>query len=227
MLRRTLILSVTAALAVLATTSAADARARLCGSQGYSYAGISAIQSRSGISAAITALNAPHVSAGHVAAWVGVGGYGLGPGESNEWLQAGISAAPGQPVSLYYELAQPHKAPVYHLIPITVSVGKTYDVAVLESRHHPNWWRVWVNGARASARFFLPASRDNWKPVATSENYDGGVGACNTFAFKFGQLRATVTDHRGWTPVDGSVLSAPGYTVQGRTLAGFVARGGV
>jgi len=224
MLRRTVILAVTAVLTVLATTSVADASSRACGTQGYSYAGISAIQSRSGIAANITALSAPHVDAGHIAAWVGVGGYGLGPNQTNEWLQAGISAAPGQAPSLYYALAQPGRAPAYHVIPLPVSVGKTYDVAVLESRHHPNWWRVWVNGARASARFHLPASGNTWKPVATTENYDGGVGACNTFAFKFSAVRATTTDRKGWTPVASSVLTSPGYAVQGRTLAGFVAR---
>lgn len=225
MLRRSFLIPVVALLASLATSAPAFAGSSFsCGSQGYSYAGISAIQSRSGISATITALRQPHVVAGHVAAWVGVGGYGLGPNETNEWLQAGISAAPDQPASLYYELALPGKAPVYHVVPIEVGVGKTYDVSVLESREHPNWWRVWVNGARASDRFYLPGSRNAWKPVATTENYDGGVGACNAFSFKFSAIRATVTNRPGWTPVAGSVLTSPGYAVQGRTLAGFVAR---
>ena len=224
MFKRTLLTLTVAMFAVLATTSVAVASPSFaCGGQSYSYAGISSVQSRSGISATITALRQPHVLAGHVAAWVGVGGYGMGPHQTNEWLQAGISAAPDQPASLYYELAEPGKAPAYHLIPLAVSVGKTYQVSVLESRHHPNWWRVWVNGARASERFFLPGSRNAWKPVATTESYDGGVGACNSFSFKFSGVRATVTNRRGWSPVAGSLLSSPGYTVQGRTLAGFVA----
>ena len=36
----------------------------------------------------------PNVLHGHVAAWVGVGGAGLGPGSTDEWLQVGISARP-------------------------------------------------------------------------------------------------------------------------------------
>jgi hypothetical protein len=212
------------------TTAPAQAKtlaSAACGKQSYSYAGISAIHSRSGISAGITAVKAPKVIAGHVAAWVGVGGAGLGPGGSTEWLQAGISALPGANPTLYFELAQPGQAPTYTVLPIAVSIGATYQVAVLESRKHAGWWRVWVNGKRATDRFYLPGSHNAWNPVATSESWDGDEGACNDFTFKFSDIRSTTSGRPGWSPMASTEIDAPGYKVSAASPAGFLALGGV
>src|SRR4051812_15763773 len=97
-----------AACALVAPSGAAPAA---CGQTTYSYAGVSSIDARFGVGARISTLHAPAVKEGHVAAWVGVGGSGLGPSGSDEWLQAGISVRAGQDPSLYYELALPGAAP--------------------------------------------------------------------------------------------------------------------
>src|ERR1035437_8917288 len=76
---------------------------------GYAYAGVEGLETTSGISATITELAEPQVLDGHVAAWVGVGGQGLGPNYTDEWLQVGISEQYGEPSQLYYEAVLPGK----------------------------------------------------------------------------------------------------------------------
>lgn len=169
---RTLVAAATlAAACTLAFSSRADGA---CGNGGYSYAGVSSVDSRAGVSAAITVLRAPAVTLGHVAAWVGVGGKGLGP-NGTEWLQVGISAEPGQGPSLYDELARPGVAPLYVSLAGHLTLGRSYTVAVLESRAHPGWWGVWVTGSTVTKPIYLPGSHDAWRPVATSESWDGGT----------------------------------------------------
>jgi hypothetical protein len=197
-----------------------------CGANGYSYAGVSSIHAHSGVSAAIVALQAPTVTAGHVAAWVGVGGEGLGPNGTNEWLQAGISAKPGEAPSLYYELALPGAEPRYVPLARRLQLGRSFRVAVLETPSHPGWWRVSVNGSNVTPQIHLPASHNAWRPVATTESWDVGEGACNKFAFRFDDLRVTSGAGGTWAPMSADVIEAPGYVVRQRTLAGFVASGG-
>jgi hypothetical protein len=231
MARIQLLISTTAALAILATTGVASAANSItapasCGYDGYSYAGLTATQPESGVSADITALQAPKITTGHVAAWVGVGGVGLGPGGSNEWIQAGISAVPGAPTSLYVEVARPKSEPLYHVLPLTLAIGHTYDVAVQESPTHPGSWSVWVDGVQKTTNVYLPGSHDAWKPIATTESWDGGSPACNAFTFRFANLRAKETTGPSWAPMQSAVIDAPGYRVTQRTLAGFTAVGG-
>jgi hypothetical protein len=185
------------------------------------------MDSRAGVGAAITALRAPTVTAGHVAAWVGVGGEGLGPNGTNEWLQVGISAKPGIGPSLYYELARPGVAPLYVMLAGHLPLGRSYRVAVLESSAHRGWWRVWVNGSTVTKPIYLPGSHDAWRPVATSESWDGGSGACNAFAFRFTDVSVATRSGGGWAPMHAEVLDSPGCIVRNRTLASFVAVGGV
>ncbi len=213
--------------AACALTVPSRGAAAACGNSGYSYAGVSSLQSRSGVSAEITALSAPRVASGHVAAWVGVGGQGLGPNGSDEWLQAGISATPDQGSALYYELALPGKAARYVMLAGHLPVSRSYRVAVLESAAGTGWWRVWVNGSPVTSRIHLAGSHNAWRPVATSESWDGGTAACNAFAFRFADVHVASHAGGGWVPMQVEVLNAPGYVVQQRTLAGFVARGGV
>jgi hypothetical protein len=56
-----------------------------------------------GVAATISAPALPVVSTGHAAAWVGVGGIHEGPGNANEWLQAGIAAFPPVGLRVYVE----------------------------------------------------------------------------------------------------------------------------
>jgi hypothetical protein len=230
MARIRLTLGTIALLTILATAATASADRAVtnpsaCGYNGYSYAGESAATSQAGISAGITALEQPTIASGHVAAWVGVGGAGLGPGGSNEWLQAGISALPSQPTSLYYELARPGAAPRLQRLPGQVAVGRTYQVSVQESPSRPGFWSVWVDGKQRTGGVYLPGSHNAWKPIATSESWDGGVPACNDFSFRFSDVR-TRTGIGTWNAIGASVIDAPGYRVESRTATGFTAVGG-
>jgi hypothetical protein len=197
-----------------------------CGYNGYSYAGLSSTHSHYGVSAAIMALQTPTVTAGHVAAWVGVGGEGLGPNGTSEWLQAGISAEPGRKASLYYELALPGSKPSYVTLAGNVKLGRSIRLAVLETPGNPGWWRVSVNGSNVSPRIHLPGSHNAWRPMATSESWDGGGAACNTYAFRFDDVLSASQPGGGWEPMVAGVIDTPGYVVRQRTLAGFVASGG-
>lgn len=186
-----------------------------CGQTSYSYAGVSSINTRYGIGARITALRAPSVSNGHVAAWVGVGGDGLGPNGSAEWLQVGISARAGEDPALYYEVALPGQAPRYVMLKGDLKLGKQIDVAVLESERFPANWRVWVNGTRMTGRIYLPGSHGAWRPIATAESWNGDeAGTCNGFAFKFANVRVATKPGGAWRPIEGRVLADVGYSVQ-------------
>ena len=47
-----------------------------------------------GVAATLSVAAAPTLVAGHVAAWVGVGGGGIGPSGTDAWIQAGLNAYP-------------------------------------------------------------------------------------------------------------------------------------
>src|SRR6185437_61906 len=157
LLSRSTVAAVAALTAACAAVAPALGGASHC-AQTYSYAGVRSIEARYGVCARISTLRAPTVAAGHVAAWVGVGGSGLGAHGSTEWLQAGISAKLGEDPALYYEVARPGRKPRYVMLKGHLPLGRSYDVAVLESRNHPGEWRVWVNGDQMTSRIHLPGS---------------------------------------------------------------------
>jgi hypothetical protein len=183
---------------------AAAPSAFACGTAGYSYAGISSRTTVYGVGATITALSAPAVQNGHVAGWVGVGGPGLGPHGSSEWIQVGYSGFPGLHVgSLYYEVATPGAAPRYHEISSSINIGSKHRLAVLEVGRHHNYWRVWVDGHAASPAFHLPGSHGAWKGIATAENWGGGMRACNEYSYRFDRVRVTHGAGGAWNRVAG------------------------
>src|SRR6476659_4507668 len=96
--RQSLLLIVTAAMAALVGAHSAAA----CGKRSYAYAGVSGTHPAARIGAAVSTLSLPRVADGHVAAFVGVGGPGLGPGGSDEWLQIGLSGCAGSVSSVSY-----------------------------------------------------------------------------------------------------------------------------
>jgi hypothetical protein len=211
------ILAVTAATSAAALSAALSATAAPagCGETSYSYAGLVGPTAASGVGARLSATRQPTVAEGHVAAWVGVGGPGLGPNSTDEWLQVGISAVQGLGPALYYEVARPNAAPRYVPLQGPVPVGKVFNVAVLESQAQPGSWQVWVNGKAVTDRIVLPGSHGAWPPVATAESWNGGsTGTCNGFAFRFQQVRVAAKPGGAWRSLTrGSVLSAPGYRV--------------
>jgi hypothetical protein len=146
-----------------------------------------------------------------VAAWVGLGGYGAGPGGSNAWIQAGLIAYPNGAVQLYYELTRPGEQA--RLVPLADAVpGRRYRVEVRETRR--GHWRVVVDGKPRTAPIYLPGSHGRWEATATAESWDGNAEVCNAFVFSFRNVEG---DSR-WT-----VLQAPGHRVE-RAPDGFVAR---
>ena len=204
---------------LLATTAVATValcgavRALACGnSDGYSYADIAApTHAAYGISALITPLSPFDVLNGHVAAWVGVGGPGEGPGGSNEWLQVGLYGFPSTTGSdISYEVALPGRFPTYHQVSSGLAVGTNTKVTVLEMHGRANRRRVRVNHKPVSAPILLPESHDRWSPIATTESWDGGTGGtCNTSPYDFSQVSIAHAPGGDWQPL------ANDYPIQG------------
>jgi hypothetical protein len=198
-----------------------------CGATSYSYAGVLSPTATSGVGARLSSSRLPNVASGHVAGWVGVGGAGMGPNSSDEWLQVGISATADAGQTLYYEVARPNQAPRYVTLRANIPVGKAFDVAVLESQAHSGSWRVWVNGVAVTSTIFLPGSHAAWRATVTAESWNGDTaGACNGYSFRFGQVRVATTPGGALQPMSGgSVIADPGYHVH-RGLDTLLAAGG-
>lgn len=207
---------------VFAAPSASGVRG--CGASAYSYAGFQNVTRAHGVGAAITVLAAPHVQEGHVAAWVGVGGVGLGPGGANEWIQVGLSAFAGSGEStLYYEVTRPGKQPRYAAVEEAVPPGAQRRVAVLEVAGRRDWWRVWVDDRVVSAPIHLPESHGAWRPIATAESWNAGTRACNRFRYRFDRVRVADGPGGSWSPFEaGYAFEDPGYSAV-RNPAGFLA----
>lgn len=210
------------ALAAAASPARASESSR-CGDSGYSYAGVAGAALAYGVAADVSAVTRPAVRGGHVAAWVGVGGYGLGANGTDAWIQAGLIAREDGVVNLYYEVTRPGYRPKMTLVR-GARAGRSYHVAVLEIARRPGWWRVWVDGRPLTKPISLPGSHGSWEPIATAESWDGGVQACNRFDFRFSCVAVATQPGGTWRPlVHAATLQAPGYRVK-RMLAGFVAQ---
>lgn len=196
-----------------------------CGTAGYAYAGVAASRTSYGIGARLTATALPRVESGHVAGWVGVGGVGLGPHGSNEWIQVGFSAFPGSTESnLYYEVARPGRAPLYTEVATAIPSGLTRSVAVLEMAHRRDWWRVWVNGSAVGSPVHLPRSHAAWRPIATAESWGGGTAACNSFSYRFERVTVAAAPGGGWHRLsDSYAFHDAGFKVTRTATASFVA----
>jgi len=194
-------------------------------SKSYSYAGLTASTRSHGISATLTALALPDVLNGHVAGWVGVGGVGLGPGGSSEWIQVGLSAFPGTPSKIYYEVRQPGWAAKYVEVKTSVALGERHRVGVLEARGKPNVWRVWVDGRPVSPMYYLPGSHAGWQPQATAESWNGDAGVCNNFAYGFEGISLMSKPGGAWRALSdpGFEFEDIGYSMTRRSPASFVA----
>lgn len=210
--------------AVSSVAPSAPAAPRSC-ADGYTYAGRLNATRAHGVRATLTALAKPDVAAGHVAAWVGVGGVGEGPNGSDAWIQIGLSAFPGSESKLYYEVTRPGAPPTYHELEPSVGTGRRFRVAVLEMGKRPNHWRVWVNGRAVSEPVFLPRSNGRWRPIATAESWAGSGSACNSFAYRFERLRVSSAPGGSWrTFVGGHTFLDRGYRVIDRGRATFLAK---
>jgi hypothetical protein len=212
------------ALSLASVARPADVRrTTLCWS-GYSYDGAQSPVVAGGVSASIRISGRTAVEAGHVAAWVGVGGPGLGPGGSSEWLQAGIAYDAGGAPALYYELRRPQDKTSTYVALAPVAPGEAHSIVVAELPGQADVWAVAIDGVRVSAPASLPGSHGAFRPVATAESWDGGVsGVCNRYSFDFANVSVRAETGRTWQPFDLSrVLRDPAYILTLRA-GGFTA----
>jgi hypothetical protein len=89
-----------------------------------------------------------------------------------------------------------------------------------------SWWRVWVDHKPASGPIFLPKSHGSWYPQAVAENWNGGTGACNAYAYRFSNVRLAHTNGGSWKPLtDRYLFHDKGYRVvqTSRLPSSFVA----
>ena len=153
-----------------------------CASHGYTYTGLAQNDAVHGVTATVTAVSAPRVAGGHVAAWVGVGGRGLAPGGTDAWLQAGLAAYRGGGSRLYYELMLPEGRRYVELAQ-GVRPGTRFTVSVLEVA--PGTWHVLVDGRAVSPAFAVPVSSSGLPAIVTAESWATSTQACNQYAFGF------------------------------------------
>jgi hypothetical protein len=187
----------------------------LCGYQAYSYAGYQANAVAHGVSATLDPTLAPSVSGGHVGGWIGVGGASAGPGGSSEWLQTGLAAFPGNPTTqAYYEVTVPGASPKYVELSSSVAAGQSTKFTVLEMANRKSWWRVWVDGQPVSPPIYLPGSNGAWEPQAVAESWNGGVGACNAYSYRFSNVTLATANGGSWRTLKTSfTFQDPGYEV--------------
>jgi hypothetical protein len=163
----------------------------------YEYAGEEQQNVGSGIKVELTNLLTPVVGqTGHVAGWVGVGGPGLGPNGTDEWIQAGYAGFAGGTTQIYYEVTQPNVPPKYHLVAENVKANAKYGVAVSEVRS--GQWQVSLDGKPVSPVVGLPGSHGKFSPQAIGETWNGGTKQCNAYAYGFGNVQIAAQPKGAW-----------------------------
>jgi hypothetical protein len=192
----------------------------VAGNGGYTYAGHQASYKGHGVRATIALTSAPAVEAGHVAGWVGVGGPGQGVNGEDAWIQVGVAAMPGLEPFIYAEVTRGGREPHFILVERGVRVGDARKLAVLEMAGRPGWWRVWVDGNPVTNPIRLRGSSGRWAPIATAESWDGGQGACNSFAYRFERVSVSYGGGGSWKPfVSAYSFLDGGYRLQALATA--------
>jgi hypothetical protein len=164
---------------------------------GYDYAGVEQPSAASGIRTTLTNVTVPDVGAsGHVAGWIGVGGPGLGPNGTDEWVQVGYAGFAGGNSQIYYEVTQPNVAPMYHMVQQNVTTNAKNVMAVAEVQ--PNGWQVSVNDQVVSPVINLPGSHGKFAPQAIGETWNGGTTICNIYAYGFGNVQVAPKAGSPW-----------------------------
>ena len=201
------------------------AAAAICGEGTYWYAGMAGRELASGVAATIAPVAFPSVRDGHVDAWVGVGGEAKGPNGADEWIQIGLTSGPGDSLNrIYYEIQLPGRPVILHELRRGVPVGQRHRFAVIELAGRPNWWRVWLDGAPASAPVLLPASHARWTAYAVGESWAGMTsGACNAYAYAFSKVAVSSVPGRDWSPFRSfRLFQGPGYRLRLLSASAFV-----
>jgi hypothetical protein len=190
-------------------------RSSACVGREYSYAGLQSNIKAHGVSATIVPTAAPDVSDGHVGGWISVGGTEAGPRGVAEWIQVGLAAFTSDHTSrMYYEFTVAGSEPRYVELAASVKRGEKHRFFVLELASRKSWWRVWVDGRPVSPAIKLPGSHGAWYPQAMAENWNGGTGTCNGYAYSFSNVSLAQRAGGGWQPLkSGYLLHDPGYRV--------------
>ena len=139
--------------------------------------------------ATVTMTTGPRVAGGHVAAWVGVGGVGLG--ERHGPMAPGrvrlTDSATRRPV-LRGGPAR-HAAPRFVALLDVVQIGQ---VATQWSDRDAvaagSVARMGRDGTPVTPPISLESSHDRWSPVATSESWNGGLDSCNGLGYRFANI---------------------------------------
>jgi hypothetical protein len=212
--------------AVVSLALAGPAWGRTCHAATYAYAGLESRSAARGVSATIAPTSAPDVRDGHVAGWVGVGGYGVGPNGEDEWIQIGFIAFRSRAATIYYEVTRPGKQPVQTTVRDRVAVGERHRFAVIELAQRPNWWRVWLDGRPVSAPVFLRRSHGRLNAQVTGESYTGlSEGACNRYSFAFGHVSLAETRASSWSALRRfDLFQDPSYLLERTSATSFIAR---
>jgi len=206
----------------------AGAERSACGESGYSYAGVESSSASHGIAATLSAARSPRVQSGHVAAWVGVGGYGLGPSGSDAWLQVGLTSRPDGSGWIYSEVKRPGAAPRVVVLRRRVGLRERHRVAISEVASRPGWWRVSVDSRPVGSPVLVPSGRTGFRAIATAESWDGGRAACNRFAYRFERVAVVARLGGPWESlVDGSEFQDDGYRLVSMDEASFLAASAV
>ncbi len=206
-----------------ATALAGPAAAATC-LKGYSFAGVDGTQTAYGITAKLSAVADPRVEKGHVAAWVGVGGYEAGPNRTDEWIEVGLNSWEGISGSrIFYEVTRPHDQPRVTQFTVPVASGELHKLAVLEMRQRRSWWRVWVDGAPVSEPIYLPQSHGRWYSQALGESWNAGTDLCNRYSYRFDRVRVASAPGGGWKLMQGIASHDEGYGLANGVTGSFIA----
>jgi hypothetical protein len=209
-----------AALAAWTAVPSAAGGETSCAAQGYTYAGLAQNEGVHGVTATLTAVSAPRVAGGHVAAWVGVGGRGAGPSGTNTWLQAGLAAYPRSGSRLYYELMLPGGRR-YVELERGVRPGTRFTLSVLEVA--PGTWQAAVDGQAVSPAFALPLSSSGLPAIVTAESWATARQACNRYAFGFAGATYLGGDADWHSFARPQIIVSSSTRITRRSLTGFLA----
>ena len=204
-------------------TDVSSAPATACTTAPYAYAGLFSNRTATGIEATLTITATAHVTKGHVAAWIGVGGLNAGPKGKAEWLQAGLATVASGKTVIYAESTTPGADTVYQTLDSNVVAGKPYHLAVRELPNRANVWQISLNGRPVTIPVTLPGS-GHFEPMAMSESWNGGPPpTCNGFSFRFGQLKIASKTGAWRALTNTSPISDKGFKITHRTIDGFIA----
>jgi hypothetical protein len=191
-----------------------------CAAHGYTYAGLAQNDAVHGVSATLTAVSAPRVAGGHVAAWVGVGERGAWPNGTSAWLQAGLAAYRSGGSRLYYELMLPNGRRYVELAR-SLRPGARFTVSVLEIS--PGRWQVVVDGRAASPAFGLPMSSVGLPAIVTAESWATATQSCNRYAFGFAGAQFVGADGTWHDFSKPQIIVSSSTRITRRSTTGFLA----